>query len=96
MDKIIVDCRNITPILIVIMLVMVCFPPVHAADSGFTYTYNADGSPLPLREAYRHGCTLTGGTLGISGFKRINGLYVKGDLLYICDSGNNRIVVVNK
>lgn len=60
-----------------------------------TYTYDVNAEPLALRDAYEVDSILDGESIGIGRFSDINSLYVKDGLLYICDSGNNRIVVLD-
>lgn len=68
----------------------------NAQSSGSpTYTYDVHADPVELRTAYEVSRIIDGESLGVGRFSNIDALYVKDDLLYICDSGNNRIVVVD-
>lgn len=60
------------------------------------YYYNRKGDSVVCPDAYIAGGIIDGVTLGIGTFDDINDLYVAEDgTLYIADTGNNRIVVVN-
>lgn len=61
-----------------------------------TYTYNYDywGLEYESPDAYRPTSLVTGGMLGITEFKTPQGMYIRGDRIYIVDTGNNRIVEI--
>lgn len=68
----------------------------NAQSSGSpTYTYDVHADPVELRTAYEVSRIIDGESLGVGRFSDINALYVKDDLMYICDSANNRIVVLD-
>ncbi|SFS74087.1 hypothetical protein [Paenibacillus sp. BC26] len=81
---------------LLLLLAVLCLP-LHAMaySPNQTYTYNIYGEPLALRDAYQVDNIVDGTKLGITSFNNINSLYVKDNQLFICDSGNNRIVVMN-
>jgi len=66
---------------------------VHAA-SNFTYTYNIWGRPTPSPDAYRVTAFLLGYDLGVGNFSNPQDLFIIDNLLYLVDTGNNRIVVI--
>lgn len=77
-----------------ILLVMCCLGIMSvSADS---YYYNRKGESVHAPSAYVAGKVLDGETLGIGAFNGIEDLYVSEDgILYIADTGNNRIVVID-
>lgn len=63
---------------------------------SYTYTYEYFGNMLESPDAYTPEALLLGSHLGIGDFNNPSSLFVRDEDLYIVDSGNNRIVVVNK
>jgi tetratricopeptide (TPR) repeat protein len=66
----------------------------YGEPTNYTYNYDWWGDPVQSPDAYRVTAYLTGASLGIGVFRTPQGLFVKDNLVYICDSGNNRIVVI--
>ncbi len=75
------------------------------ADDGFstsyTYTYDYWEDPQESPDAYRVAVMIDSNTLGLENLEntRINraqSLYVRGDMLYICDTYNNRILEIRR
>lgn len=67
----------------------------YATDTDYSYTYNYDywGDVQDTPDLYTVCRVFTSSDLGLEvGMKNPMGLYVYGDLVYICDSGNNRII----
>jgi tetratricopeptide (TPR) repeat protein len=67
---------------------------VYGDATNYTYNYDYWGDVIESPDSYRVSAYLTGASLGIGVFRIPQGLFVKDNLLYICDSGNNRIVVI--
>ncbi len=72
-----------------------------AVDDAYpsTYTYNYDywSDIRESPDAYRVSEVLMSGGLGLDkAMKRPQSLYVRGDDLYVCDTGNNRILQITK
>ena len=68
-----------------------------AEDDGYssTYTYNYDfwNEVQESPDAYRVDQVLYSSTLGLdTAMRRPQSLFVRGDYLYVCDTGNNRIL----
>lgn len=78
--------------------VLLLFPSmtVKAVESNYTYTYDYWGDERQSPDAYTAKTLITGTSLGIGEFKDPQGMYVVDDLIYICDTGNNRIVILEK
>ena len=76
-----------------------------AADDGFstsyTYTYDYWEDVQESPDAYRVGTVIDSTTLGLDNLEGIRmnrpqSLYVQGDFLYVVDTGNNRILEIQK
>ena len=82
--------------LFVLLLVVVMFvnyaTPVHALQ--FTYTFNRWGISAPSPDAYRVSAWLLGEHLGVGHFLSPQDLIVVGNRIYVADTGNHRIVVI--
>ncbi|MBQ7247479.1 MAG: hypothetical protein IJS22_05260 [Lachnospiraceae bacterium] len=59
---------------------------------SFQYDYYKNALPAPSPYAVRY--EIDAESLGCGYLQEASGLYVRGDLAYICDSGNDRIIVV--
>lgn len=67
-----------------------------AATPGESYHYSSRRNATPAPEAYRPVAVLDGDRLGVGKFKSPSDLFVAADgRVYIVDSGNNRIVVLD-
>lgn len=83
------------------LLLLLCAALPALADDGnnYTYTYNYDFWGL-LREspdAYRVANVLHSGDLGLeTPIRNPQGLFVRGEDVYLCDTGNNRILQLKR
>ncbi|MDR0553354.1 MAG: hypothetical protein LBG76_00945 [Treponema sp.] len=81
--------RSVLVFLLLVPLCMAVPEPSHYTynyDQRFNYVYSPD--------AYRVADYLLGADLGIGNFLDPQGLFIRDNRLYVCDSGNNRIVVL--
>lgn len=69
---------------------------VLAESESYTYTYEFFDIQLESPDAYTPEALLLGSSLGIGDFSNPKGLFVRDEHCYIVDTGNNRIVVVDK
>ena len=85
-------------IIYIILLSMVLIPKdrVSAESESYTYTYEYFDFQLESPDAYTPQALLLGTDLGIGDFNNPKSLFVRDEYLYIVDSGNNRIVVVDR
>ena len=83
-----------TALLAVMAVIAVCPAGVANATEVNTYTYNYDywGIEYESPDAYQPVSYIDGRVLGTKAFKGPQGLFVYEDLLYVVDTGNNRIV----
>lgn len=81
----------------IMMFTLMLPASVALADTNF-YTYNYDIYDVQLEspDAYTAEDLLLGTELGIGDFLNPTGLFVRGENVFIVDSGNNRIVEVTK
>lgn len=71
--------------------------PVYAVEEprekGYTYNYDYWGDVQYGPDAYSTVGVYNANSIGVEGdFKNPDGLFVKGDRLFICDTGNDRII----
>jgi hypothetical protein len=78
--------------------IAVSFPStIVNADEGYTYNYDYWGDIQYSPDAYSVAGVYTSVDLGLEQkFNNPSGLYVNGNYVYICDTGNNRIVEVER
>ncbi len=91
------NIKRFTALLLALGLLLTA--AVAAADDGYTssYTYNYDywGEIRESPDAYRVDQVLYSTTLGLeTAMRRPQSLYARDNHLYICDTGNNRIIEV--
>jgi len=79
-----------------VLLFLVCFfaVSVFAAPSNYTYNYDFWGEQVASPDAYRVSAYILGTALGIGHFSDPQGLFIRDNRIYICDSGNNRIIKI--
>ena len=78
-----------------ILLFLVCSlaaASVFAEPTNYTYNYDFWLEQVASPDAYRVGAYVLGLHLGIGHFRDPQGLFIRDNRIYICDSGNNRIV----
>jgi DNA-binding beta-propeller fold protein YncE len=68
--------------------------PLAATPTNYTYNYDFWDEQVASPDAYRVSAYMLGTSFGIENFNEPQGLFVRENRVYICDSGNNRIVVL--
>ena len=76
------------------LLLTMSFTAKAYAATNFTFTHDVWGVPIPSPDAYRVTAFILGTDLGVGHFSTPQDLFVWNNLLYVVDTGNNRIVVV--
>ncbi|MDR0375773.1 MAG: hypothetical protein LBH85_08640 [Treponema sp.] len=67
---------------------------VFAEPSNYTYNYDFWNEQAASPDAYTVSAYIIGASLGVGNFRDPQGLFIKDEKIYVCDSGNNRIVVI--
>lgn len=67
-----------------------------AEATFYTYTYDYWGDEQASPNAYEVTYTFDGNDFGVGNFKNPQGLFSRGDQLFLCDTDNNRIVVLKR
>ena len=90
--------KRTTAILAALMLVLCCTVPALAADGykySYTYSYDYWEDLRESPDAYRVRRVISTADFSeIGGLKNPQGLYVRDHDVYICDTGNNRVIQI--
>ena len=65
-----------------------------AEPSNYTYNYDFWEEQVASPDAYRVSAYILGTSLGVENFREPQGLFIRDNRVYICDYGNNRILVL--
>ena len=65
-----------------------------AQATNYTYNYDFWLEQVASPDAYRATDYILGSALGIDNFRDPQGLFIRDNRIYICDSGNNRIILL--
>jgi len=76
------------------LLCALILSPVFSQPTNYTYNYDFWEEQVASPDAYRVGAFILGTTLGINNFSEPQGLFVRGNRIYICDSGNSRVLLI--
>ena len=68
---------------------------LYGEPTNYTYNYDFWDEYVASPDAYRPSAYILGSTLGIDNFRDPQGLFVRDKRIYVCDSGNNRIVLID-
>ena len=80
---------------IIFSLYFIVFASFAFADpTNYTYNYDFWQEQVASPDAYRASEYIIGPSLGLEHFREPQGLYVRDNRIYICDSGNNRIILI--
>jgi len=80
-----------------LMLIMSMPIEAQAAEVGYTYTFDYWGDVQYSPDAYQVASVYTAAELGLDKkFMNPQGMFVYEDLIYICDTGNNRILELKR
>ncbi len=84
-------------IYLLFVCVFVCISaPVFAEPTNYTYNYDFWFEQVASPDAYRVSSYILGENLGIGHFRDPQGLFIRENRIYVCDSGNNRIVLIER
>ena len=82
-------------IMTLLLLFSVCATGAAAEEAYTGYNYDAWGDSVYAPNAYSVKTTLKATDVGIAAFSSPTDMVISGEKLYILDSGNNKIVIVN-
>ena len=89
--------KIVTTLAVVIGVGLSGFATVEAGEDNYTYTYDYWGDVQESPDVYSVAKVFTFRDLGLSkNIKNAESLFVYEDKLYLCDTGNNRIVVLQR
>lgn len=88
--------KYINVIFFFVALIMFPSETVKAEKTVYTYNYDYWGVERESPDAYTAKELVTGKKLGIGDFKDPQGLFVRDNKIYVCDTGNHRIVVLER
>ena len=88
-------------IIVVLIFAFIAAIPASAVGRGsgtgptnYTYNYSFWGEQVAMPDAYYVADFIRGNDLGLGNFNNPQGLYIRENRIYICDTGNNRIVLL--
>ncbi|MDR2941128.1 MAG: hypothetical protein LBV17_00860 [Treponema sp.] len=81
--------------LIVLLAIMLSIfvPSLNAEPTNYTYNYDFWLEQVASPDAYRVSKYMLGSVLGSGDFRDPQGLFIRDNRIYVCDSGNNRILL---
>lgn len=83
--------------LIISAVMLLSTPMMASAEEGYTYIYDWWGDIQYSPDAYEVAGVFTQKELGLDvNFNNPSSLFVQGDKIYVCDSGNNRILILKR
>jgi hypothetical protein len=68
--------------------------PVFSQSTNYTYNYDFWNEQVASPDAYRVSEYILGTTLGTTHLRDPQGIFIRENRIYICDSGNNRILLI--
>ena len=81
------------------LLLLSCLLVLPAAALGeeqsYSFSYDLESNPMPGPAPFETRYRIDPAEFGAGKLKNAGGLYVRGDLAYICDTGNSRILVLH-
>jgi len=80
--------------LLILFLIVVFSVSLYAEPTNYTYNYDYWNEQVASPDAYRVSAYILGTSLGINNFREPQGLFIRENRIYICDSGNNRILLL--
>jgi sugar lactone lactonase YvrE len=86
--------KNIYRFGFVIFVCLFAAAPVFSEPTNYTYNYDFWNEQVASPDAYHTSAYILGTALGIGNFREPQGLFIRENRIYVCDSGNNRIVLL--
>jgi hypothetical protein len=92
--KFVYNLNSPLPFVLLTVMLFASVPSLHAEPTNYTYNYDFWFEQVASPDAYRVSDFILGTSLGLSHFRDPQGLYIRENRIYICDSGNNRIIKI--
>jgi len=86
--------RNIFRFAIILLVCCSVSVPLFGTPTNYTYNYDFWLEQVASPDAYRVSAYILGTALDIGHFRDPQGLFIRGKHIYVCDSGNNRIIKI--
>jgi len=86
--------RNINRFILLLLLCIFTAASAFTSPSNYTYNYDFWLEQVASPDAYRVSNYLLGTALGIGHFRLPQGLFIRDNRIYVCDTGNNRIIKI--
>jgi hypothetical protein len=86
--------RSLLPFVLPAVMLFTSVFSLHAEPTNYTYNYDFWEEQVASPNAYRVSHYIIGTAFGLNHFREPQGLFIRGNRIYICDSGNNRILVI--
>ena len=86
--------RNINRFVLFFIICVFTVVSAYTAPTNYTYNYDFWLEQVASPDAYRVSAYLLGSSLGIGHFNSPQGLFIRDNRIYVCDTGNNRIIKI--
>jgi len=86
--------HSLLPIALLIVMFLASAISLNADPTNYTYNYDFWEEQVASPDAYRVSEYLLGTSLGIDHFRDPQGLFIRENRIYVCDSGNNQIIKI--
>jgi len=88
------NCPVFSPRSLFIIYYLLFIISLHADPTNYTYNYDFWMEQVSSPDAYRVSEYILGTDLGVGHFRDPQGLFIRGNHIFICDTGNNRIIKI--
>ena len=89
--------KNIGSLMLCVMICAGFSMPAYATDRSYTYNYDWWGDVQDSPDVYSVCKVYTSKDFGLDvNLRSPEGMFVQGNIIYICDTGNNRIVELER
>ena len=83
-----------TKLFTLLFLVIFSVFNLYGEPTNYTYNYDFWGEQVASPDAYRVGAYILGTTVGTTNFNSPQGLFIRDNFIYVCDTENDRIVII--
>ena len=86
--------KNIYRFGFIFLVCLFAAAPAFSESTNYTYNYDFWNEQVASPDAYHVSGYIIGENVGAGNFREPQGLFIRENRIYICDSGNNRIVLL--